>query len=327
MITAAADGSSLSNPGPAGWAWYVDDPRGAAGGWAHGTNNMGELMAVLDLLQQTADVDEPLHVLCDSQYVINCATKWIPGWKRRGWRKADGKPVLNVELLRELDAALAGRRVSFEWVKGHAGHELNEAADLRARAVATAFRDGAEPETGPGWAGASSPAREIAFAPTPKPEPEPDLFSLDEPPAGVDQPVDQGAPAGGESLVEERAPASVPKPTPIDPDHPVLALERRLLDDDVRTDRTALEQLLHALFVEHTASGGILTRNRAVLGLGPLGLTPRLEVMGIDELGAGLVSLRYRLTLGSRVTLRHSLWQQGGPQGWQLRFHQGTPAR
>ena len=94
MITAAADGSSLSNPGPAGWAWYIDDDRWGAGGWARGTNNMGELMAVLDLLEQTADAREELTVVCDSQYVINSLTKWLPGWKKNGWRKADGQPVL-----------------------------------------------------------------------------------------------------------------------------------------------------------------------------------------------------------------------------------------
>ena len=78
MIIAAADGSSLSNPGPAGWAWYVSDDIWAAGGWPHGTNNMGELMAVLDLLRSTAHRDEPLTILCDSQYVINSLTKWLP---------------------------------------------------------------------------------------------------------------------------------------------------------------------------------------------------------------------------------------------------------
>ncbi|HSN42959.1 MAG TPA: ribonuclease H, partial [Propionibacteriaceae bacterium] len=158
MITAAADGSSLSNPGPAGWAWFIDDERWGAGGWAHGTNNMGELMAVLDLLRQTSSQpDESLHILCDSQYVINSVTKWMPGWKRKGWRKADGKPVMNVELLKALDAEMGGRKVTFEWVKGHAGHELNEAADVRARAAATAFQQGTRVDPGPGF-GASSPA-------------------------------------------------------------------------------------------------------------------------------------------------------------------------
>lgn len=157
-LTAAADGSALGNPGPAGWAWVVDDERWRAGGWPRATNNQGELMAVLDLLEATADrAGEPLRVLCDSQYVINSVTQWMPGWKRRGWRKADGKPVLNRELLERIDAALSGRDVRFEWVRGHAGHPLNEAADDRARAAATAYQAGREPDRGPGL-GAGAPA-------------------------------------------------------------------------------------------------------------------------------------------------------------------------
>jgi len=151
MIIAAADGSALGNPGPAGWAWFVDDTCWAAGGWKHATNNQGELKAVLELFRATAHLDDELLVQCDSQYVINSVTKWMPGWKRKGWRKADGKPVMNVELLRELDEALAGRRYRFEWVKGHIGHELNEAADLRARAVAEAYQRGLDIPAGPGW--------------------------------------------------------------------------------------------------------------------------------------------------------------------------------
>lgn len=158
-ITAAADGSALGNPGPAGWAWYIDETAWRAGGWPHATNNQGELMAVIDLLHATtAFADEPLVVLCDSQYVINSVTQWMPGWKRRGWRKADGKPVQNQQLLIELDLALSGREVRFEWIKGHAGHPLNEAADLRARAAATAFQQGLVPDSGPGLHGAKSAA-------------------------------------------------------------------------------------------------------------------------------------------------------------------------
>src|SRR5690606_38020145 len=150
-IIAAADGSALGNPGPAGWAWVVDEQQWRAGGWPNATNNQGELMAVLDLLRATAHrAQEPLTVLCDSQYVINSLTQWMPGWKRRGWRKADGKPVLNRELLEQLDAALTGRTVRFEWVKGHAGHPLNEAADDRARAAATSFQLGSPLAQGPG---------------------------------------------------------------------------------------------------------------------------------------------------------------------------------
>lgn len=167
-ITAAADGSALGNPGPSGWSWYIDDDRWAAGGWPRGTNNMGELKAVLELFRATAGTDDDLLVLCDSQYVINSVTKWMPGWKRRGWRRADGKPVLNVELLQDLDQALAGRRFRFEWVKGHVGHELNEAADERARAAATAYQRGAPVPAGPGFGGdgadLAGPARSAAAA-------------------------------------------------------------------------------------------------------------------------------------------------------------------
>ena len=157
MLIAAADGSSLRNPGPAGWAWYIDDDCWAAGGWPSGTNNKAELQAVLDLLEQTAPVaGQPLKVLCDSQYVINALTKWLPGWKRKGWKKADGQPVLNQDLLKALDRALVGREISFEWVKGHAGHAMNEAADARARAVATAYQNGTPIDRGPGFAGAAA---------------------------------------------------------------------------------------------------------------------------------------------------------------------------
>ncbi|MDO5645671.1 MAG: ribonuclease H [Dermabacter sp.] len=189
-ITAAADGSALGNPGPTGWAWYIDNDRWAAGGSAHGTNNIGELTAVLELLTSSARAGlagEDLVILCDSQYVINSVTKWMPGWKRKGWKKADGKPVLNVELMKALDAAMAGRSVRFEWVKGHAGHPLNEAADSRARAAATAFQRGAAPKQGPGFPGAAAKAPSVPEASAPAPAPSPsapsqlDLFDQGDP--------------------------------------------------------------------------------------------------------------------------------------------------
>lgn len=167
MIIAAADGSALGNPGPAGWAWYVDDSCWAAGGWPRGTNNQGELTAVLELFRATAHLDEELLVQCDSQYVINALTKWMPNWKRKGWRKADGSPVLNLELMQGLDEALRGRRYRFEWVRGHAGHPMNEAADERARAVATAFQKGGDIPAGPGWSGACEPAVDALVSPSP----------------------------------------------------------------------------------------------------------------------------------------------------------------
>ena len=153
MIVAATDGSSLSNPGPAGWAWYIDEERWGAGGWTEATNNRAELTAVLDLLNQTAGTDEPIHILADSQYVINSLTKWIHNWKRNGWRTANRKPVENRDLMETLDKALAGRKVTFEWVKGHAGHPLNESADSKAAAAAAAYQSGVAPDSGPGFGG------------------------------------------------------------------------------------------------------------------------------------------------------------------------------
>lgn len=152
-ITAAVDGSALGNPGPAGWSWVIADDAWAAGGWDQATNNVGELTALARLLEDTAEAglsDQDLVVLADSQYVINSVTKWMPGWKRKGWKKADGQPVANRELMERIDRAITGRSVRFEWVKGHAGHALNEAADLRARAAAEAHKSGRQVPRGPG---------------------------------------------------------------------------------------------------------------------------------------------------------------------------------
>lgn len=191
-ITAAADGSALGNPGPNGWAWYIDDANWAAGGSPHGTNNQGELRAVLELLQATAGISEKLLIECDSRYVIDSVTKWMPGWKRKGWRKSDGGPVLNRDLLEGIDEAIRGRDVEFSWVKGHAGHPLNEAADERANAAAKAYQAKQEPRRGPGFtmatdAGASAAASApIAAAAPPSstasaPSPAAATTTLDEP--------------------------------------------------------------------------------------------------------------------------------------------------
>ena len=185
-IIAAADGSALGNPGPAGWAWYIDDDHWASGGWAHGTNNMGELKAVLDLFEATASRPEAkLRVYCDSQYVINSLTKWMPGWKKKGWKKSDGKPVLNRDLLEALAQALTGRDYEFIWVKGHAGHELNEKADSLANGAARAYQEGREPAHGPGFGAAveapivNAPSAEPALSDVALSEPAPSESSAD----------------------------------------------------------------------------------------------------------------------------------------------------
>jgi ribonuclease HI len=91
--------------------------------------------------------------------VINSVTKWMRGWKAKGWRKADGKPVMNLDQLIEIDAALVGRTYRFEWVKGHANHPLNEGADARARAVSEAYQRNLSVPAGPGWVRAGDAAR------------------------------------------------------------------------------------------------------------------------------------------------------------------------
>lgn len=137
-LVAATDGSALGNPGPGGWAWYIDDARWGSGGAAHTTNNIMELQAVLEVLEATTGDDRALEIHADSQYVIDCLTKWISGWRRRGWKTAAGAAVKNREIIEAIDARMRGRKVTFVWVRGHNGDRRNEAADVRARAAAGA---------------------------------------------------------------------------------------------------------------------------------------------------------------------------------------------
>lgn len=305
VIVAAADGSSLSNPGPSGWAWYVDEDHWAAGGWKRGTNNMGELMAVLDLLKQTAQAGDDLHVLCDSQYVINSLTRWMPGWKRKGWKKADGKPVLNVELLQQLDRELAGRTVTFEWVKGHAGHTLNEAADQRARDAATAFQQGRPVAAGPGW-GASAPATAPAAGTSGK----------GRTPAASERPAERPA---------EPKWGTHEEPDALIDEHEVIALQRSWLSDAVRGDRDAADALLHARFVEHDVVGRVSGKGRTLATLRPLPSPVEVEVLGVEELAPWVVLVRWKATSASGDSVRASIWTKREGR-WQLRFEQATGA-
>ena len=269
-------------------------------------------MAVLDLLRATAHLPgEDLRILCDSQYVINSITKWMPGWKRKGWRKADGKPVLNVELLKELDRELSGRKYTFEWVKGHAGHELNEAADERARAAATAYQQGVAARSGPGFPGshsalaAAAPAAAPAAAASPVAgTDEPDLFSQLESGMFDVSEAKKQAPAP-EALVEE--------------------LERELLGPLVRGDIGRTAVLLHPDFMEIGSSGRVWTRDAMMMALEEdPGERTDIEILGADRIGTGAVLLTYRSYARTGTVLRSSLWVLDGDR-WRLRFHQGTP--
>lgn len=317
-IIAAADGSALGNPGPAGWAWYVDETCWAAGGWPHATNNMAELMAVLDLLRQTERDARPLHVLCDSQYVINVITKWMTGWKRKDWRKADGKAVMNVELVQALDQAMEGRDVTFAWVRGHAGHELNEAADRLARAVATAYQQGKTPVTGPGFGAprnlqGACPASVLDPDDPDLDDDEADLALAGDEPADPDPDDLFGATdiAGLDVDVTER-------------EH-VIELERSLLADAVRSDPSRVAALLHPEFREIGASGRLMERVDVLARIGPLDPPATLEILEVQRIEPDQLLLLWRSTWGDRIALRSSLWVQLSDETWQLRFHQGTP--
>jgi ribonuclease HI len=125
------DGACKGNPGRGGWGallrWGAHE-RELFGGERETTNNRMELTAVIEGLRAlTRDVPVTLHV--DSQYVMNGVTKWLPGWKRNGWRTSDKKPVKNQDLWQALDTELAGHQVRWVWVKGHAGDAGNEKAD------------------------------------------------------------------------------------------------------------------------------------------------------------------------------------------------------
>lgn len=154
-IVVATDGSCLTNPGPGGWCWYHDDRHWRAGGEADTTNNRMELLAVAEALG-ALPASSAILIRADSSYTIDACTKWIHGWKRRGWRTAQGTPVKNREIIETIGVELAARAArgaatAFEWVKGHAGHVMNEAADARCRAAAEASKRGERIDAGPGW--------------------------------------------------------------------------------------------------------------------------------------------------------------------------------
>ena len=130
-VTIFTDGACSGNPGPGGWGAILISgahEREICGGEPATTNNRMELMAAiqaLEALKRPCKVE--LHT--DSQYVRKGITEWISGWKARGWRTADKKPVKNEDLWKRLDAARARHTVDWRWVKGHNGNELNERAD------------------------------------------------------------------------------------------------------------------------------------------------------------------------------------------------------
>ena len=144
-VTIFTDGACKGNPGPGGWGAVMrfgEVEKELAGGEADTTNNRMEMMAAimaLEALKRPCSV----AITTDSVYVRDGITKWIHGWKRNGWRTASKKPVANADLWQRLDTATAHHRITWLWVKGHAGHPENERADRLASDAAMAVAQAA----------------------------------------------------------------------------------------------------------------------------------------------------------------------------------------
>ena len=146
-LFAYTDGACSGNPGPGGWGVLMLAVEGGAvikertlmGGEGQTTNNRMELMAAISALEALTKPSD-LTIVTDSAYVKNGVTEWIFAWKRKNWRTAGGAAVKNVDLWQRLDAAQAPHRVSWKWIKGHAGHAQNERADELARAGMAPFK-------------------------------------------------------------------------------------------------------------------------------------------------------------------------------------------
>lgn len=134
------DGACRGNPGPGGWGWVVPDGPWAAGAAAETTNNRMEMQAVLEALA-ALDGCDPLEVVTDSGYIVNCfEQRWWVGWQRRNWRNARKEPVKNQDLWVPLIEQVLERGVTLRWVKGHGGDPWNDAADLLATRAADTQR-------------------------------------------------------------------------------------------------------------------------------------------------------------------------------------------
>jgi ribonuclease HI len=143
LVEIFTDGACRGNPGPGGWAAILragSYEKELAGAEALTTNNRMEMTAAI-MAFEALKKPSTVHLYTDSTYLKDGITKWIAGWKRKGWKTADRKPVKNVDLWQRLEAAAAPHRIEWHWVRGHDGHVENERADLLARAAIEALGD------------------------------------------------------------------------------------------------------------------------------------------------------------------------------------------
>lgn len=142
VVEIFTDGACSGNPGPGGWGAllrYNGVEKELSGGARDTTNNRMEMMAAIAALEALKRPSR-VRLTTDSSYLKDGITKWIHGWKKRGWKTADKKPVKNLELWQRLEAALEHHRVEWHWVRGHTGHPENERADELARNALEKFR-------------------------------------------------------------------------------------------------------------------------------------------------------------------------------------------
>lgn len=218
----------------------------------------------------------------------------MAGWKARGWKKADKKPVLNRDILEQLDKELADRDITFKWVKGHAGHDLNEAADDRARAVATAFKKGTAPDEGPGFTLSAHNAKSAeSTESTPVAEPHQDTTEASTESATIDT---------------------------------FARLEAELVSDEVRSQPDVAATYLADDFVEHGTSGAVRNRAEVLRALRPIGSPVEITPLELVELAADTYLFRWHSAVRGYGANRATIWVAGGSHGWQARFHQGTTA-
>ena len=148
-IIVHTDGACSGNPGPGGWGAILDwngRRKELSGGEAETTNNRMDLMAAIRALEALKGGPHEVEIHTDSSYVKDGISGWIHGWKRNGWKTAAKKPVKNAELWQALDEQTRRHKVTWHWVKGHAGHDDNERADELARAGMAPFKPAKEKE-------------------------------------------------------------------------------------------------------------------------------------------------------------------------------------
>ncbi len=136
-IVAYTDGACSGNPGPGGWAWATSKTEYDSGAESPTTNQRMEIMAAWRAVERFTETHSSIEIVSDSNYVVKCFNdEWHVGWNKRGWKNSAGKPVANQDLWKPfIELVLSHGNVTFTWVKGHSGHDMNDFVDALAVAA------------------------------------------------------------------------------------------------------------------------------------------------------------------------------------------------